>query len=84
MPAVLDSEESPIWSRHYSEGELDAAMCAQLAAALQASHGRYCHSTLSLTGVDYHSLAIHTLILLSLLSFSAKMTVSPVATAGRR
>jgi hypothetical protein len=40
--------------------------------------GRHCHSTLSVVGC--HSLGICTVILLSLLSFSVKMTVSPWAT----
>ena len=37
-----------------------------------SSPGLHCHSTLSLTAVDCHSLVIHTLILLS---FSVKVTV---------
>jgi hypothetical protein len=45
-------------------------------AKLQASHGRHCHSTLSLTGIDCPSLGVYTVILLSLLSFSVIMTVS--------
>jgi hypothetical protein len=44
---------------------------------------RVCHSTLSLTAIGCHSLGIHTLILLPLLSFSAKMTVPPLARQGR-
>ena len=40
---------------------------------------RHCHSTLSLAATDSHSLAIYMLILLSLLSYSVKMTVSPMA-----
>jgi hypothetical protein len=51
-------------------------------AQLQASHGQHCHSTLPLTTIGCHSLGIYPVILLSLLSFSAKMTVSPRATAG--
>ena len=43
------------------------------------SPGRHCHSTRSLAVVECHSLGIYTLILLSLLSFSVKMTVSPWA-----
>jgi hypothetical protein len=43
------------------------------------SHGRHCHSTLSMTVIHCHSLGIYILILLPLLSFSVKMTVSPVA-----
>ena len=43
-------------------------------------HGRPCHSTLSLTVTDCHSLGIYKVILLSLLSFSVEMTVSPLAT----
>ena len=35
----------------------------------EASRGRHCHSTLSLTVVGCHSLGIHILVLLSLLSF---------------
>jgi hypothetical protein len=34
-----------------------------------ANHGRHCHSALSLTAIDGHSLGIYTLILLLLLSF---------------
>jgi hypothetical protein len=45
-----------------------------------SSPGRHCHSALSLTAVDCHSLGIYLLILLPLLSFSAEMTVSPRAT----
>ena len=43
----------------------------------QASLGRHCHSTLSLAVVDCHSLGIYEIVMLPLLSFSAKMTVSP-------
>jgi hypothetical protein len=43
------------------------------------SPGWHCHSTLTLTVIDCHSFRIYTLILLSLLSFSVKMTVSPSA-----
>jgi hypothetical protein len=40
----------------------------------------HCHSTLSFyTAIEYHSLGIHTVILLPLLSFSVKMTVLPRA-----
>jgi hypothetical protein len=39
------------------------------------THGRHCHSTLSLTAIDCHSLGIYTVILLPLLSVSIKMTV---------
>ena len=39
------------------------------------SPGRHCHSTLSLAVIDCSSLGIYTVILLSLLSLSAKMTV---------
>ena len=55
----------------------------QWAAAGAASRGRHCHSTLSLNAIVCHSLGICTLILLSLLSFSAKMTVSPLVRRGR-
>ena len=51
----------------------------QWAAAGAASRGRHCHSTLSLNAIVCHSLGICTLILLSLLSFSVKMTASPSA-----
>jgi hypothetical protein len=47
---------------------------------LQVSPGRHCHSTLSLIVVGCHSLGIYTVVLLSLLSFSVKMTMSPLAT----
>ena len=43
------------------------------------SPGRHCHSTLSLTAIHCHSLAICTVIVLSLLSVSAQITVPPVA-----
>ena len=49
---------------------------------LQASTGRHCHSTLPLTVTGCRCLGIFTGILLSLLSFSAGMTVSPSAAAG--
>ena len=39
------------------------------------THGRHCHSTLSLNAIDCHSLEIYTVILLPLLSVSIKMTV---------
>jgi len=39
------------------------------------SPGRRCHSALSLTVIGGHSLGIYTVILLSLLAVSAKMTV---------
>ena len=42
-------------------------------------HGRHCHSTGSLAASDCHSLGTYILILLPLLSFSVKMTVSPSA-----
>ena len=42
-----------------------------------SSPGRRCHSTLPLAVTGRHPLGIGTVILLSLLSFSAKMTVSP-------
>jgi hypothetical protein len=44
---------------------------------LTNSPGRFCHSTLSLAVIGRHSLGIYILILLPLLSFSAKMTVLP-------
>jgi hypothetical protein len=40
-----------------------------------SSPRRHCHSILSLAAIGCHSLEIYTVILLSLLSFSAKMTV---------
>ena len=45
----------------------------------ERSPGRHCHFTLSLAAVDCRSIGIYTVILLSLLSFFAEMTVSPVA-----
>ena len=42
-----------------------------------SSPGRHCHSTRSLAAVGCHFLAVHTVILLSLQSFFAKMTVLP-------
>jgi hypothetical protein len=51
--------------------------------AVEYSPGRPCHSTLSLTVIDGHSLRICTVILLSLLLFSVKMTVSPRASGIR-
>ena len=49
------------------------------------SPGRHCHSTLSLTVIGCHSLGIYILVvvLLSLLSFSVKMTVLPWARPSR-
>ena len=44
-----------------------------------ASPGRHCHSTLSLAVIICHSLGIYTVVLWSLLSFSVKMKVSPLA-----
>ena len=41
------------------------------------SPGRHCHSTLPLTVMACHCLGIYTIILLPLLTFAAKMTVSP-------
>jgi hypothetical protein len=41
------------------------------------SPGRHSHCTLPLPAIPYQSLGIYILILLSLLSFSAEMTVSP-------
>ena len=62
---------------------MDKASIVKLVAPMPAvalpSPGRHCHSMLSLTVVDCHSLAIYTLLLLSLLSFAVKMTVSPRA-----
>ena len=50
------------------------------APATSASPGRHFHSTLPLTVIDCHCLRIYaTIILLSSLSFSFKMTVSPLA-----
>ena len=43
------------------------------------SPGRHCHSTPSSTGIDCHSVGIHTVLLWSLLSCSAKVTVPPRA-----
>jgi hypothetical protein len=48
---------------------------------LQVSHGRHCHYTLSLANIDCYFLGIYTVFLLSLLSFSVKLTVSPLAAA---
>jgi hypothetical protein len=47
------------------------------------SPGRHCHFTLSLTVIGCHSLAVYTVILLSLLSTSVKMTDSPMASSSR-
>jgi hypothetical protein len=52
------------------------------APAGAASHGRHCHSTLLLAVVDCHCLGIHTVVLLSLLPFSVKITVPPTARLG--
>jgi hypothetical protein len=48
----------------------------------QASPGRHCYSTLSLTATDCHSLGIYAVILLSLPPLSVQMTLSPTAIAG--
>jgi hypothetical protein len=51
----------------------------------QVSQGRHCHSTLSLTVSDCHSLGSYIIILLPSLSCFVEMTVSsPWATAGQR
>ena len=47
------------------------------------SLGRHCYSTLPLTVIDCHSLLIYTVILRSLWSFSAAMTVSHLANMDR-
>jgi hypothetical protein len=44
--------------------------------AFGRSPGRHYHPTLSVVGIGSHSLGIYAVTLLSLLSFSAKMTVS--------
>ena len=49
----------------------------------ERSPGRHCHSTLPLAVIDCHCLGIYTVILLPLLSFSAKMIVSPWARRAR-
>ena len=51
------------------------------ASASPTSHGWHGHSTLPLSVIDCHSLGIYTLIVLSLLPFSVKMTMSPRITA---
>ena len=45
--------------------------------AHQASPGGHCHSTPSLAAIGCHSLGVYTVILLSLLSFFAEVTVLP-------
>ena len=55
------------------------ATSARAASRSAPSPGRHCHSTLSLAVIDRHSLGIYTVILLPLLPFSVKMTVSPWA-----
>ena len=47
------------------------------------SPGRHCHSTLSSTIIDCHSLGMHMIILLPLLSFSVKMIALPRAILAR-
>jgi myosin-7 len=54
-------------------------LCTAHGMAGECSPGRHCHSTLSLSVIGCHSLGIYTVILLSLLSLSAKMTASPLA-----
>ena len=49
-------------------------------AQLAVSPGRVCHFTLSSTVIDYHSLEVYIVTLLSLLSLSVQMTDSPMAT----
>jgi hypothetical protein len=49
---------------------------AAMSKTYAPSHGRHCHSTLSLTVIGYHSLGIYILILLSL---AVEMTVPPMA-----
>jgi len=36
IPAILDSESAPIWSREYSDGVPSARACDDLGAALQS------------------------------------------------
>ena len=43
------------------------------------SPGRHCHSTLSVSVIGCHSLGIYTVVLLSSLPFSVRMTASPRA-----
>ena len=60
----------------------EAAYAALVTGTKVGSPGRHCHSTLSLTVIDCHSLGIGALILLSSLPFSATMRVSPRVTCG--
>ena len=55
-----------------SHGRLDYGM--------PASHGRHCQHCHCYTVIGCHSLAVYTVVLLLLLSFSVKITVSPMAT----
>ena len=66
--------------------ETDPLQLAQLRQRTQVRRvrrpgRRHRHSTLSLGAIDGYSLGIYAVLLLLLLSFSVKMTVSPVATA---
>ena len=58
----------------------DRLSAATATAAPLAYLGRHCHSKLPSAAIGGHSLGIYTVTLRPLLSFSAKMTVSPLAT----
>jgi hypothetical protein len=60
---------------HEPRARLGHPWPSDVASDLVASPGRHCHSTLSSTVIDWHSVGIYTVVLLSLLSFSAKMYV---------
>jgi hypothetical protein len=66
-PARRLGEAAPAW-----DGD-----CAPALVGEMPSPGRHCHRTPSLTAIDCHCLGIYTVTLLSLLSLSIKMRVSP-------
>jgi hypothetical protein len=58
---------------------LDVGMAHAFGMAGERSPGPYCHSTLALAVIRCQSLRIYVVVLLPMLSFSVKMTASPVA-----
>ena len=76
MLLKMSSSHLKSGSQPRESGALSAALTSAAVSTLRP--GRHRHSTLTLTVIGCYSVGIHTLILLSLLSFSVKMTVSPM------
>ena len=75
--------EEPLQAAHFYRSFVYRTMHAHQAAMVvpgMLSHGRHCHSTRSLVVIGCHPFGIYTVILLSLLSFSVKMTVPASST----